>query len=137
MVQLSELDRTIAELGQHGLAYLGHLGIEIGFVTRAAMQRGDGLHSVAILEKLCPVPTQGGQGRGMRGVVSAGKTTLRRRSRKLSVGKAGSCHCQHSSDPRTIAWLGLELPNAYQVIRRGQVHWDARSTAEPVATGCD
>jgi hypothetical protein len=53
MVQLSELDRTIAELGQHGLAYLGHLGIEIGFVTRAAMQRGDGLHSVAILEKLC------------------------------------------------------------------------------------
>ena len=93
-------------------------------------------HGDAVLAAVA-MPSQGGQGRGVRGVVGADEAAFERDVCLPRIGQPATGHRQHAFDLGLVAWLGLELADAHQVIQRGKAHGVLRSVGGRAAPGRD
>ncbi len=127
-----KLRNQTAQLRDGGFFYVqttfvfGQIPFPVGRIQHAPAGRGpmqrvrEALkHGVAVFAAIT-MPSQGGQGGRVRGVVSAREAAFRRDAGQSGVRETGARHCQHAADLGFVARLGLELADAHQIIERGQ-----------------
>ena len=76
-------------------------------------------HGIAALAAIA-VPSQGGQRRRTRGVVSAGEAAFGREAGEMGVSQTRAHHRQHAFDFGVVAWLSFELAGPHQIVESGQ-----------------